>query len=85
MSEAPVAQLSMADALSIYGSQSKEYRNAWSRQYRARYRRVDYYPDRQASKVLDEAIGSGWALSYNEAISRALAFWSEWQKGEFED
>jgi hypothetical protein len=77
--------MSMIDALQQYGSQSREYRRAWSREYRARTRRVDYYPDRRASMALDEAVANGWALSYNEAISKALVFWRDWQMGEFED
>lgn len=71
-------QKAMNAALVQYGSDSPEYRRAWRKQYRARTRRVDYYPDRRATKALDMAMAQGWALSQSDAISQALGAWAEW-------
>jgi hypothetical protein len=71
-------QKAMNEALAQYGSQSREYRRAWRRQYRKNTHRVDYYPDRSAAKALDMAMANGWALSQSDAINQALVAWAEW-------
>ncbi len=73
------------DALINHGSQSKEYRRANTRLYRATNVRVEYYPGREACKVLEQASEERWALSNNDAINQALTFWRDWQTGEFEN
>lgn len=65
-------------ALAQHGSQSPEYRRAWRKQYRARTRRVDFYPDSKAAKAIDMAVANGWALSSSDAINQALRAWADW-------
>lgn len=65
----------LVSLLREHGSDSLEYRRAWRKEYRERYRRIDYTPDRQAAAALELAISNGWASSYTDAINRALADW----------
>lgn len=55
--------------------QSAEYRRAWRSNYRAKYRRIDYIPDRKATKALDKALSDGWAINQTDAINQALDAW----------
>lgn len=75
-------QKAINDALVQYGSDSPEYRRAWRKRYRATYRRVDYYPDSRAAKVLDAAMANDWALSQSDAINQALRAWAEWMAAD---
>lgn len=65
----------LVSLLQEHGSRSIEYRRAWRKEYRERYRRIDYTPDWQATAAMDLAIRNGWASSYTDAINRALADW----------
>lgn len=68
----------LVELLREHGSDSLEYRRAWRKEYRERYWRIDYTPDRPAVAALDLALKRGWASSYTDAINRAL---TEWVRG----
>lgn len=74
--------MTSAEALQLYGSQSKEYRTAHRREYRATRRRIDYLPYRAAGKALDMAIENGWAISQTDAINQALVAWVGWMSND---
>lgn len=76
-------QKAMNEALAQHGSQSPEYRRAWRKQYRARTRRVDYYPESKAAKAIDMAVANGWALSSSDAINQALRAWADWMAEDY--
>jgi len=63
------------ELLKRYGSRSIEYRRAWRKEYRESNYRLDYTPDRAALAALKLVMQNGWALSYTDAINRALAEW----------
>lgn len=75
-----------SQALREHGTQSIEYRRAARRMYRFYQRRIDFLPDRGVMEIIEQAVASGNAWSYSDAINRAVKAWPdilpELNKGE---
>lgn len=55
----------------------KERKREGQRQRRARYPRIDYYPDDYADQVIRGLVGTAFGVNFSDVISRIVSEWAE--------